>query len=99
VTERTRLRLFVTGGTARAARAVVRVRTLCDRHLGQSYDLDVVDVLDRPDLAERYRVVATPTLVRDHPAPQRRVVGDQGDAEAVRVALELAEEAQAMARA
>ncbi|MSP83891.1 MAG: hypothetical protein EXQ94_13505 [Alphaproteobacteria bacterium] len=47
---RTTLRMFVTGGTSRSQRAVVRVRNLCDRHFGGGYELDVVDVLERPDL-------------------------------------------------
>jgi circadian clock protein KaiB len=89
---RTVLRLFVTGGTSRGRRAVVRVRDLCDRHLPGGYELDVIDVLERPELAERYRIVATPTLVRDQPSPRRRIVGDHSDANALRIALELSEE-------
>lgn len=93
---RTVLRLFVTGGTSRGRRAVVRVRDLCDRHLPGGYDLDVVDVLERPDMAERYKIVATPTLVRDHPTPRRRIVGDHSDASALRIALELSEETRSI---
>ncbi|MBM3584362.1 MAG: circadian clock protein KaiB [Alphaproteobacteria bacterium] len=86
---RTRLRLFVTGGTTRAHRALVTVRRVCEQAFGDAYDLTVVDVLDRPDLAERDRVTATPTLVRDYPPPARRVIGDPGDGDAVRRALDL----------
>lgn len=86
---RTRLRLYVTGGTTRAHRAIVAVRRVCQEAYGEAYDLTVIDVLDRPDLAERDRVIATPTLVREFPPPARRVVGDPGDGVALRQGLDL----------
>ena len=86
---KTRLRLYVTGGTARAHRAIAVTRRLCDQAFGDAYDLAIVDVLDQPELAERDRVAATPTLIREFPPPVRRIVGDPGTGEAVRTALDL----------
>ncbi len=52
------------------------MRNFCDEHLRGSYELTVIDVLSRPDLAERERIMAIPTLVRRAPGPVRRVTGD-----------------------
>ena len=86
---RVRLRLYVTGGTTRARRTLMAVRRICDAAYGDAYDLSVIDVLDRPDLAERDRITATPTLLREFPPPVRRIVGDAGDGWAVLRGLDL----------
>lgn len=86
---RVRLRLYVTGGTSRAERTLTLLRRVCDHAYGDAYDLTVIDVLDRPDLAESDRIVATPTLVREFPPPVRRVVGAAGDGRAILQGLEL----------
>jgi circadian clock protein KaiB len=49
----------------------------------------VVDVVHDPDAAEHARILTTPTVVREHPAPPRRVTGDLGDAARVLAALDL----------
>lgn len=75
-----RLRLYVLGDTVRARAAVDRVGALCDSRLGQSWDLEVVDVQASPELADEARIVATPTLDRLEPGPPLRVVGDLSSA-------------------
>jgi circadian clock protein KaiB len=74
-----RLRLFVAGSSARSLRTVDELRQLCRRDLGDRVDLEVVDIYQQPELAERDRVVAAPTLLRLSPAPVRRLVGDLSD--------------------
>ena len=71
--------LYVTGVTARTERAIVNLRRLCDEELHGRYDLTIVDVLDRPDVAETERILATPLLVKDAPLPKRRITGDLSD--------------------
>ncbi|MBS42011.1 MAG: hypothetical protein CMH83_02300 [Nocardioides sp.] len=83
-----RLRLFVAGSTPRAARAVDAVQDLV-RMLGPGMLVEVVDVLERPDLAEQFGVVATPLLVREEPRPIRRVVGDLSDSTRLAQALDV----------
>ena len=83
-----RLRLFVAGRTPRAETAVDNLRELCERQLGDgSYKLEIIDVLENPELAEEERILMTPTLVKSVPLPVRRIVGDLSDAEAVARAL------------
>lgn len=78
-----RLRLFVAGSSARSLRTVHELRRLCRQALGEAVDLEVVDIYQQPELAERDGVVAAPTLLRLSPAPVRRLVGDLSDEQRV----------------
>jgi circadian clock protein KaiB len=78
-----RFSLFVTGATPRTERAIANLRRLCDSELQGNYDLTIIDVLDRPEVAEAERILATPLLVKEAPLPRRRVTGDLSDAQQV----------------
>lgn len=84
------LRLYVAGRTPRTEQAVSTIRQICEEELGGTYDFTVIDVLERPQLAENEKILATPTLVRELPPPLRRVVGDLSDRERVLIGLDLA---------
>ncbi|TVR99215.1 MAG: circadian clock protein KaiB [Rhodospirillales bacterium] len=84
------LRLFIAGHTARTERAIANIRRICDQDLDHQYKLVVIDVLERPQLAEDQKILATPTLIKELPPPLRRVVGDLSDRDRVLVGLELA---------
>jgi circadian clock protein KaiB len=73
------LRLYVAGQTERSEAALANLRLLCEAHLAGRYELEVVDATERPDQAEQDRILATPTVLRLAPAPQRRVIGDLSD--------------------
>ncbi len=73
------LRLFVAGATTRSHQAILRLRTLCDEHASERFVLEVIDIYQSPDLAQAWQIVATPTLIREHPAPERRFIGDMSD--------------------
>ena len=81
------LRLFVTGTSPRTERAIANLRAMCEQHLAGKYDLVIVDVLEHPDVAETERILATPTLIKVAPPPQRRVTGDLTDAAQVMMML------------
>lgn len=84
------LRLFVTGQTRRSMRAVENVRQICERHLKDRYDLEVVDIYQQPELAARHQLIAAPTLIKEMPLPIRRLVGDMSDNARVLSGLSLA---------
>jgi len=71
-----RLRLFVTGHTPASLSAQKNLRKLCEGELRGWCEFEVVDVLKQPELAEEARIIATPTLVKLTPEPQRKVIGD-----------------------
>jgi circadian clock protein KaiB len=84
-----RLKLFIAGDSPRAREAALNLARLCEEHLGGEVDVETVDVVERPELAEAYRILTTPTVVRDAPLPRRRATGDLRDATQVLAALAL----------
>ena len=83
------LKLYVTGASPRTERAIANLRHICESELAGRYTLAIVDVLEDPEAAERDRVLATPTLVKELPLPLRRVIGDLSDHARVLLALEV----------
>ena len=83
------LTLYVTGQTARSVRAIANLRRICDEELGGKYDMKIIDVLERPQLAEDEKILATPTLIKELPLPIRRIIGDLADTEKVLVGLDV----------
>jgi circadian clock protein KaiB len=77
------LRLFISGRTIESDVALGNVRRICERDLGVEYELEVIDVLERPSLGEEESILATPMLVLESPAPIRRIAGDLSDRERV----------------
>ena len=82
-------RLYVTGDTERSRRAVSKLRELCEHRIAGDYELDIVNVLEQPELAEEDRIIATPTVIRRLPLPYRRVIGDLTDLYLTATALEI----------
>lgn len=83
------LRLYISGKTPPAERALANVRRLCDDKFAGQYTVEVIDVLEQPQLAEEAKILATPTLVKVLPLPVRRVIGDLADTEKVLLGLDL----------
>jgi len=87
--ERYVLRLYVTGMTARSARAIKNLQAICREYLDGRYDLDVIDIYQQPVLTRGEQIVAAPTLIKKLPLPMRRLVGDMSDRERVLLGLDL----------
>ena len=83
------LRLFVAGNTVRSQRAIENLRIIVRDYLSGLVDLEVIDLYQQPELAERYQVVAAPTLVKLQPLPVRRIIGDLSQMDRVLRGLEL----------
>jgi circadian clock protein KaiB len=83
------LRLYVTGTSPRAELAVANLRRICEQELHGRYQLEVIDVLEQPQLAEDEKILATPTLIKQLPPPLRRVIGDLSDKGKVLLGLEV----------
>jgi len=87
---KTRLRLYITGQTSKSQVAIANMRRICAEELNGEYELDIVDVLERPQLAEEEKILATPTLIKSLPPPLRRIIGDLSNKEQVLLGLDLA---------
>ena len=83
------LTLFVSGASTLAARAIANARRLCELHCNGRYRLLVVDIHEDPSSLMTSNLLATPTLIKTSPGPERRVVGDLSHGERVVEALDL----------
>lgn len=83
------LTLFVNGASASSADAISNIREICDAHLTGRHELSIVDLNQQPGMAASHHVLATPTLVKDHPLPTRMLVGDLSDHVRVLLALDV----------
>ena len=88
-----RLRLYIVGTSAASRRALKNFEAIC-RDVAAALrpaplEAEVIDVLNNPSLAERMKILATPILVRELPAPARRFIGDLSDHAQVLAGLEL----------
>jgi circadian clock protein KaiB len=83
------LKLYVTGTSPRAETAIRNLRRICEEELDGRYELEIIDVQEKPEAAESDRVLATPTLIKQLPPPLRRVIGDLSDREKVLLGLEV----------
>lgn len=83
------LRLYVAGQTARSLAALANLQKICDEHLEGRFRIEVIDLLERPQLARGDQILALPTLVRKLPEPIRKLVGDLSDTERALVGLDL----------
>ncbi len=86
---KTLLKLYITGNTGNTQRAIANLRRICEHDLAGQYEIMIVDILERPQLAEDERILATPTLIRHLPPPIRRIVGDLSDSDKVLLGLDL----------
>jgi len=81
--------LYVTGASARTKVAIENLQRICEQELEGLYELEIIDVLEFPQLAEDEKILATPTLIKQLPPPLRRVIGDLSDKEKVLFGLEV----------
>jgi len=81
--------LYVAGMTPAARRALANISAICEAHLKEQYTLEIIDLLERPALAEGHQIFAVPTLVRQIPEPLRKIIGDLADSEKVIVGLDI----------
>lgn len=83
------LRLYVAGMTPTSVRAFENLKRLCEEHLPGIYEIQIIDLLERPTLASGDQIIAVPTLVRRLPTPVKKIIGDLSNTQRVLVGLDL----------
>ncbi len=83
------LRLYVTGMTAKSKAAIQNIKKICDDHLKDRCDLEVIDIYREPVLAKGDQIIATPTLIKKLPIPLRKFIGDMAETEKILLGLDL----------
>ena len=84
-----RLRLYVAGQTPKSVFALDNLKQICEEHLQGRYEIEVIDLLVSPQLAQGDQILALPTLVRRLPEPIKKIIGDLSNTERVLVGLDL----------
>ncbi|MCY2968438.1 MAG: circadian clock KaiB family protein [Planctomycetota bacterium] len=84
-----RLRLYVAGQTPKSIAAYANLKRICEDHLPGEFEIEVIDLVENPRLAQDDQIVAIPTLVRKLPEPIRKIVGDLSNTERTLVGLQL----------
>lgn len=83
------LQLYVAGKLPKSVCAIINLKKICEEKLHGSYELEVIDLYQQPQLAKRDQIIALPTLIKRSPLPLRRIIGDMSNTERVLVALDL----------
>lgn len=83
------LRLYVAGQTRNSIKAFANLRRICEEHLEGKYRIELIDLLENPQLAKEHQILAAPTLVRRLPPPVKKIIGDLSRTERVLAGLDL----------
>lgn len=86
------LRLYVAGQTPKSLAAFANLKKICEEHMPGQYEIEVIDLLKKPQLASGDQILAIPTLVRKLPEPIKKIIGDLSNTERVLVGLDLREQ-------
>lgn len=87
--EKWQLRLYVAGQTPKCLLAFANLKKICEEHLSGKYEIEVVDLIQQPQLAMGDQILAIPTLVKKLPPPVNKIIGDLSNTEKVLVGLDL----------
>ncbi len=77
------LRLFVTGASTNSVRAISNIKQICEEYIADQYTLEIIDVYQQKEVAEREQLIALPLLIKSFPLPERRLIGDMSDTKRV----------------
>ena len=83
------LRLYIAGQTPKSVRAIANLREICETHLEGKYDIEVIDLMEHPEVGRKDQILAIPTLVRRLPEPITKIIGDLSNTERVLVGLDI----------
>jgi circadian clock protein KaiB len=84
-----RLRLYIAGQTPNSIVAIANLKKICEDQLRGKYRIEVIDLLEKPQLAKGDQIIAIPTLVRRLPPPVKKIIGNLSKTESVVVGLDL----------
>jgi circadian clock protein KaiB len=76
-------RLYIAGDAPNSLQAMANLVQLCETHLPERHNIEIVDVLLDPKRALTESIFMTPTLVTDSPYPGHRIVGTLNNTEPI----------------
>jgi circadian clock protein KaiB len=81
------LQLFVCGMSQKSMEAIENIKHLCDEHLNDLFELEIIDIYKNPEAAAKQQIIFTPSLVKQLPAPKKLLIGTMADKDKVIKAL------------
>ena len=81
--------MYIAGYSRKSVEALENLRKICEGHLPGKYTIEIIDLLNAPQLAQGDQILAIPTLVRRLPEPMKKIIGDLSDTERVLVGLDI----------
>jgi circadian clock protein KaiB len=73
------LQLYVSGMSANSMQAIGNIKRLCQEHLKEGFDLEIIDIYKNPSLAQEQQIVFTPSLIKLLPLPKKIFIGSMSD--------------------
>jgi circadian clock protein KaiB len=83
------LRLYIIGSSSSSKIALRNLQEIISDEFNTTFQLEVIDVMEHPELAEKDKILAVPSLVKNLPEPIRKIVGDLSDKGKVLLGLDL----------
>ena len=77
------LQLYVSGMSAKSMDAIKNIKQLCDEHLSDAFELEIIDIYKNPEAAIEQHIVFSPSLIKQLPLPKRTLVGNLSDMDKV----------------
>jgi circadian clock protein KaiB len=81
------LKLYISGMSLKSMEAIKNLKNLCDEHLLENFELEIIDIYKNPELAEEQHIVFSPSLIKQLPLPKKTLIGTLSDTEKVVSAL------------
>ena len=81
------LQLYVSGMSPKSMEAIENIKRLCDEHLKDAFELEIIDIYKNPEAAVEQHVVFSPSLIKKFPQPKKILIGTLADSEKVIKAL------------
>jgi circadian clock protein KaiB len=76
-------RLYITGASPNSLRAIANTKNICEEYFRENYELEIIDVHQQPSVAKQENIIALPLLIKKHPLPEKRLIGDMSNTERV----------------
>ena len=83
------LKLYVAGQTPKSIEAFSNLKEICETHMKDQYTIEVIDLVENPELAKENHIIAIPTLIRKLPEPIRKIIGTLANEEKVLIGLDI----------
>jgi circadian clock protein KaiB len=81
------LQLYVSGMSPKSMEAIENIKRLCDEHLKDAFELEIIDIYKHPEVASEQQIVFSPSLIKRLPLPKKTLIGKLSDTDKVFKAL------------